>query len=181
MGISNLSGKDWWHANQASYPNSREVDDLEPGFRSRVQDFIASLRHAGAAVVVNSTRRNAIRAHLMHYSWRIAYGDVEPKDVPKRGGLNIEWDHGDLEKSREAAKEMVNLLSRLRSHVSAGCNIRRQDPQGCQARRPPYRAAHEVRTRHQPQDRQGPWAHHPAVAAAAGGSGDRVMDRSGGW
>lgn len=67
MGTSNLSGKDWWRANQARYPNSQEIDDLESGFRSRVEDFIGSLKHAGASVVVNSTRRNAIRAHLMHY------------------------------------------------------------------------------------------------------------------
>src|SRR5262249_29003581 len=38
-----------------------------------------------------------------------------------------------------------------------------------------HRAAHEVRTRHQPQDREGARPHHPAVAAAAGGSGDRSM------
>lgn len=30
--------------------------------------------------------------------------------MPKRGGLDIEWDHGDLEKSRKAAQEMVNLF-----------------------------------------------------------------------
>ena len=46
-----------------------------------------------------------------------------------------------------------------------------------QARRPARRAAHEVRAGHQPQDRQGPRPDDPAVAAAAGGSGDRVMDR----
>lgn len=110
MGTSNLSGKDWWRANQASYPNSREIDDMESGFRSRVEDFIGSLKQAGATLVVNSTRRNPIRAHLMHYSWKIAYGEVDPKDVPKRGGLNIEWDHGEMEKSRKAAEEMVKLF-----------------------------------------------------------------------
>ena len=110
MAASNLSGKDWWRKNQASYPNSREIDDLEPGFRSRVDDFIGSLRHAGASVVVSSTRRNAIRAHLMHYSWKVAYGEIDPRDVPKRSGLDIEWDHGDLEKSRKAAEEMVRLF-----------------------------------------------------------------------
>jgi hypothetical protein len=110
MATSNLSGKDWWRANQASYPNSQEIDDLEPGFRSRVEDFIGSLKHAGATVVVSSTRRNPIRAHLMHYSWMVAYGEIDPKDVPKCGGLNIEWDHGDLETSRKAAKEMVDLF-----------------------------------------------------------------------
>lgn len=110
MATSNLSGKDWWRANQARYPNSREVDDLEPGFRSRVEAFLGSLRYAGASVVVNATRRNPIRAHLMHYSWRVAYGEVDPKDVPKLTGLDIEWDHGAIDGSRQAAKEMVNLF-----------------------------------------------------------------------
>lgn len=55
MGTANLSGKDSWRANEARFPNSREIDDLEPGFRSRVEDFVGSLRHAGATVVVNST------------------------------------------------------------------------------------------------------------------------------
>jgi len=107
---SNLSGKDWWHANQARYPNSRKIDDLEASFRSDVERFINSLRNAGAIVVVSSTRRNAIRAHLMHYSWKIAHGTIDPRDVPKRSGLNIEWDHGNIEKSRKAAEEMVNLF-----------------------------------------------------------------------
>ena len=35
----------------------------------------------------------------------------------------------------------------------------------------------QVRTRHQPQDRQGPRPHHSAVALVARGSGHRVMDR----
>jgi len=111
MGTASLSGKDWWRANQAKYPNSREIDDLEPGFRAKVEAFVASLRHAGATITVSSTLRNATRAHLMHYSWRIAYERLDPKDVPKRSDLVIEWDHGDLEKSRQAALDMVKLFN----------------------------------------------------------------------
>ncbi len=114
---SNLSGTAWWRANQARYPNSREVDDLEPGFRSRVEDFIACLRQAGATVTVNSTLRHATRAHLMHYSWKVAYGELDPADVPRRSGVDIEWDHGDLETSRTAAEEMVNLFGM--AHIAA--------------------------------------------------------------
>ena len=117
MGTSNLSGRDWWLANQAKYPNSSEIDDLEPGFRSRVEDFIGSLKYAGASVVIRSTRRNQTRAHLMHYSWKVAYGDIDPKDVPVVGGLDIEWNHGDIEKSREAARQMVNLFGMV--HIAA--------------------------------------------------------------
>src|SRR5262249_28525333 len=39
------------------------------------------------------------------------------------------------------------------------------------------RTTHEIRIGDQPQDRQGAWPHHPSGAAAAGGSGHRVMDR----
>jgi hypothetical protein len=117
MGNASLSGKDWWRSNQASYPNSRDIDDLEPGFRSCVQAFVAALKRAGASIVVSSTRRNPIRAHLMHYSWRVAHGDVAPQDVPKRSGLTIDWDHGDLAKSRAAAKEMVQLFGM--AHIAA--------------------------------------------------------------
>lgn len=117
MASSDLSGKDWWHRNQGKYPNSTSIDDLDPGFRSRVEDFISSLREAGATVKVNSTRRNATRAFLMHYAWQVAYGDIAPADVPKRGGLTIEWDHGDLEASKKGAMEMVHLFNM--AHIAA--------------------------------------------------------------
>ena len=111
MATSDLSGAQWWKANQRKYPNSQDIDDLEPGFRSRVEDFIGSLRDAGANVTVNSTRRNATRAFLMHYCWKVAHGDVAPEDVPKHEGLTIEWDHGDLDKSKEGAMEMVKKFN----------------------------------------------------------------------
>src|SRR5213592_3218249 len=98
--MSDLSGKDWWHAHQRQYPNSQSVGDLDPGFQSRVEDFIGSLREAGASVTISSTRRNATRAFLMHYAWQVAYGEIEAKDVPSHDGLTIEWDHGDPDKSK---------------------------------------------------------------------------------
>jgi putative ABC transport system substrate-binding protein len=52
--------------------------------------------------------------------------------------------------------------------VSAVRYLHRQDSQGREARRPARRAADEVRVGDQPQDRQGPRPHDPAVAAAAG-------------
>jgi hypothetical protein len=110
MANAMLSGKDWWHANQGKYPNSREVADLDPGFRTRVVDFIGALEGASAIVRVSSTRRNTSRAHLMHYSWKVAYGEIDPADVPQRAGVQIIWDHGDVDDSRKAAKEMVQLF-----------------------------------------------------------------------
>lgn len=60
---------------------------------------------------VRSTRRNRLRAHLMHYSWKVAYGEIQPAEVPAIAGIDIEWDHGDDEASRQGAREMVNLFN----------------------------------------------------------------------
>jgi hypothetical protein len=108
---ANLSGSKWWHANQNRYPNSRSVDDLDGDFRDKVKTFINALKEGGATINISSTRRNKIRAHLMHYSWKVSQGDIAPKEVPKIKGLNIEWDHGDLKESRRAASEMVELFN----------------------------------------------------------------------
>jgi hypothetical protein len=51
------------------------------------------------------------------------------------------------------------------------------DPQGRRARRSTDRATHQVRVDHQPENREDAGADDPAVAAVAGGSGHRVMDR----
>jgi hypothetical protein len=66
------------------------------------------------------------------------------------------------------------VLARLSGHVPAGRVPCRQDSQGCEARRSPYRATDQVRARDQSEDRADPRSHPPAVAAAAGGPGDRV-------
>lgn len=105
-----LSGATWWHANQARYPNSVSLADLAPPFRDKAKAFVKALQDAGARVTIASTRRNAVRAHLMHYSWRVANGTIAPKDVPALPGLVIQWDHGSLPRSRKAAQEMVALF-----------------------------------------------------------------------
>jgi len=105
-----LSGRAWWVANQNRYPNSRDINDLHADFRANVADFIGILRNAGAQVNIRSTRRNANRAYLMHYCWRIANGDIAPADVPAKTGVDIQWDHADDKVSRQAASEMVSLF-----------------------------------------------------------------------
>jgi ABC transporter substrate binding protein len=70
-----------------------------------------------------------------------------------------------------------NLWPQLSRHVSARRRLHRYDSQGVEARRPPRRATHQVRARHQPQDRQGPRPDDPAISAGAGGSSNRVMRR----
>lgn len=105
-----LSGATWWHAHQAEFPNSSAVADLEPVFSGKVTRFVAALRGAGATVTVSATRRNKIRAYLMHHSWRVAHKELRPADVPAEPGCNILWDHGDDVRSRRAAQEMVDLF-----------------------------------------------------------------------
>lgn len=105
-----LSGADWWNANQAKYPNSAAVTDLIQPFQTNVAAFLKALKDAGATVAVSATRRNAIRAHLMHYSWCVAKGSVAPNKVPALPGLAIVWDHGDLAKSKAGAQQMVDLF-----------------------------------------------------------------------
>jgi len=105
-----LSGAAWWYANQARYPNSNPLDDLAADFRRNAKRFVGALREGGASVRVSATLRNRIRAHLMHYSWRVARNQIAPADVPDIDGCDIIWDHGDPARSRAAAVEMVRLF-----------------------------------------------------------------------
>ena len=105
-----LSGADWWNANQARYPNSAAVADLIQPFRDNVAAFLKALKDAGAGVTISATRRNPVRAQLMHYSWRVAKGLVAPNKVPALPGLDIRWDHGDLPRSKAGAQAMSDLF-----------------------------------------------------------------------
>ncbi|MDH4745953.1 hypothetical protein OMP43_18150 [Sphingomonas sp. CBMAI 2297] len=105
-----LSGADWWNANQARYPNSAAVADLAQPFRDNVGAFLKALKDAGASVTISATRRNPIRAQLMHYSWRVAKGLVAPNRVPALPGLDIRWDHGDPARSKAGAQAMSDLF-----------------------------------------------------------------------
>jgi hypothetical protein len=105
-----LSGAAWWQANQAGFPNSRKVEDLEPGFRDKVKAFLAALADAGIHPKIESTRRSKERAYLMHYCWEITHGTTLPAKVPPCPGVKIVWDHGNLAESKKAAQEMVDLF-----------------------------------------------------------------------
>jgi hypothetical protein len=106
-----LSGAAWWHANQARFGNSHKTADLVPGFREDVERFIAAMRAGGANIQISSTRRNKVRAYLMHFSWRIAKGEIAASNVPPEPGCQIIWDHGNTAKSRAAAQEMKDLFN----------------------------------------------------------------------
>lgn len=107
--ILNPCGAVWWRKNQTRYPNSRDINTLEPTFLRHVSAFISALRAGGASVVVSSTRRSPQRAYLMHYAWLVATGQIEPSRVPPRPGVIIDWDLGDDKASRKGAQEMVDL------------------------------------------------------------------------
>jgi D-alanyl-D-alanine dipeptidase len=104
-----LSGKDW--VNQ--FPTSRSVDDLASPFRENVSAFLAALQAAGANVKISATYRPAERAFLMHYAYRIAREGFDPRNVPARQGIDIDWVHRkannqvDLAASKNAAEDMV--------------------------------------------------------------------------
>jgi hypothetical protein len=98
-----LSGKAW----VARFPTSRSILDLKPPFISKMANFHNALIKAGAKVKINATLRPPERAYLMHWSFKIATGVIDPIQVPAMPGVDIIWSHGDLEKSRSAAQEMV--------------------------------------------------------------------------
>ncbi|MBB5191458.1 fructose/tagatose bisphosphate aldolase [Silvimonas terrae] len=99
-----LSGAQW----VTKYPGSSDTADLEEDFKIATESFLAALRLAKATVYIAATFRPPERAYLMHWSWKIAHKKVKPEKVPARSGILIEWDHGDEEKSIQAAKSMVS-------------------------------------------------------------------------
>jgi hypothetical protein len=107
---ANLSGADWWHANQAKFPNSELVSALEAPFAAKVASFIAALKAGGASVTVSATRRNKVRAYLMNGSWVVSKGMTLAAKMKTEPGCSIVWDHGDESTSRAAAKEMLDLF-----------------------------------------------------------------------
>jgi hypothetical protein len=99
------------------FPTSKSTTTLIDGFRQKCDAFLAALDNAGATVDINATRRPPERAYLMHWSFVINAGEVEPEDVPPHAGVDIEWVHQktngspDLPASRAAAAAMVHGYS----------------------------------------------------------------------
>lgn len=98
-----LSGSEWC----ARFPGSTSTDDLDGDFKTGVKSFISALKQAKASVSIAATYRPPERAYLMHWSWMIANGKAEAPDVPAKAGVNINWDHGNADASKAAAKAMV--------------------------------------------------------------------------
>lgn len=95
------------------YPMSRSTADLTSDFRAKVERFIAALRTAGAFVTISETWRSRERAYLMHYAYRIARENLDPRAAPPLASVNICWLHTDakgnpnLSASKTAALQMV--------------------------------------------------------------------------
>jgi hypothetical protein len=96
------------------FPTSKSTTTLVDGFRQKCDAFLAALDDAGATVDINATLRPPERAYLMHWSFVINAGEVEPEDVPPHAGVDIAWVHQknngspDLPASRAAAAAMVH-------------------------------------------------------------------------
>lgn len=107
--INELSGAAWVQR----FPTSRSTADLSAGFRPAADNFISALQAAGANVRISATLRPPERAFLMHYSYRVARGGLNPAAVPAREGIDICWVHRNadgtvnLAASRAAAEAMV--------------------------------------------------------------------------
>src|SRR5262249_2336407 len=72
------------------------------------------------------------------------------------------------------ARKSDLLCAKLRGPVSALRRLRRQNSAWNEAGRHPGRAADQVRTRRQPDDRQGTWPHDPGDIPRARRRGDRM-------
>jgi len=115
------SGKSWVTWANTHAKGSSSIEELEGTFKTNLNAFKKALEDAGAKVEVESTKRSKKRAYLFHWSWKISLGKCKPKDATAMTGVDIQWDHGDLAKSKAGAKEMVsgfNLAVPPKSNVA---------------------------------------------------------------
>jgi hypothetical protein len=91
-------------------------------------------------------------------------GFVEGRDVT----IEYRWAEGHNERLPVLAKELVSL--------APNAIVVQGSPAVAALRRKisPYRSCSEIRTRHQSQDRQGAWHHHPTIHHGPSRRGDRV-------
>ncbi len=102
------SGAYWVTWANAHAKNSTSVDDLVEPFKRNAKAFIKALESAGAKVDVGTTKRSDKRAYLFHWCWKIGLGKAKASEATTMPGVEIEWDHGDVEKSKKGAKEMID-------------------------------------------------------------------------
>ena len=112
-----LSGKDWCSKFLEPSTEEGKLSQLSPDFQRRARGFINELRSKNYTVTVTSAVRPAERAYLMHYAWEIAKNNLDPKDVPSKPGVNINWVHPTLAESKKAAQSMVDTYGMV-SHAA---------------------------------------------------------------
>ncbi|MBX3438082.1 MAG: hypothetical protein KF861_11370 [Planctomycetaceae bacterium] len=103
-----VSGKYWVTWADTHAKNSTSIDDLDADFKRKLKEFIQALEAGGATVKVEATKRSDKRAYLFHWCWKIALGKAKPSEATTKGGVDIQWDHGDAAKSKAGAQEMVS-------------------------------------------------------------------------
>jgi hypothetical protein len=101
------------------FKESTAIKDLANPFRGSVTRFLAAMASAGIHEHTIDTLRPYERAYMYHYSWLIAKGKIDPRDVPAfvpkagQSPVNICWVHAsspgvaDIPASVAAAKQMV--------------------------------------------------------------------------
>ena len=101
------SGAYWVTWANAHAANSTSVEDLVEPFKSNAKAFIKALEAAGAKIDIGTTKRSEKRAYLFHWCWKIGLGKAKASEATAMPGVDIEWNHGDAEKSKKGAKEMI--------------------------------------------------------------------------
>jgi hypothetical protein len=102
------SGVYWVTWAEAHASDSDSLDDLNADFKTSVDLFIKALKDAGATVDVKNTLRSAKRAYLFHWCWLIGLGKAKASEATAMTGVDIEWDHGKEDQSKQGAKEMID-------------------------------------------------------------------------
>lgn len=114
------SGADWVQ----KFPTSTKTSDLTQPFRSNFEAFLKAMTDAGIKVRITASLRPKERAYMMHYSWMIVKGLVNPADVPDMPGVDIIWDHA---QAKQGAQEMVDGYGIGGLHVAPALNSRHID------------------------------------------------------
>jgi hypothetical protein len=110
-----LSGIAW----VGRFPTSKSTQTLVDGFRQKCEAFLAALADAGAVVDISATLRPPERAYLMHWSFVITTGEVEPIDVPPDAGVEIEWVHRKANGSPDAAASRAAAAAMVQGYAIA--------------------------------------------------------------
>ena len=110
-----LSGAAWRaKATASGWVNDTNFASLDATWGPKAETFVTGLRSSGATVNVTAGLRHPKRAMLMHYAWTVSKGLATPaaaNTACQAEGININWDHGDLTRSKAAAAELASAFS----------------------------------------------------------------------